>query len=167
MPLIDHFIEELKYEIPTTRKLLERVPEKDFDWKPHAKSMTMNQLASHIAETFVWVGPIIAQDEMVMDMEQYKPWLAKSTDDLLKSYDAYAAKVMEELQGVSDESLMKTWMLLIDDKPVLQMPRIAALRGFILKHIVHHRGQLTVYLRLRDVPLPQVYGPSADDQGEY
>ena len=164
MAMIDGMIEELKQESVSTRKHLERVPENAFDWKPHTKSMAMMQLASHIADTPSWAAPLINQDEMTFDPETYKPWIAGSKSELLETFDKNVAGALEAMQGVTDDKMMVTWTMKMKEQIVLTLPRVAVLRVFILGHLIHHRAQLGVYLRLRDVPVPQVYGPTADEQ---
>jgi len=165
MGLIEPMIEEFGREADTTRRVLDRIPEEHFAWKPHAKSMSMAALGSHIAESFQWVEAIVNSDEFEIDPEQYKPYIAKSKAELLAVHDAAVAKALPAMQGQPDEQLLVNWRFKAKGKVVLEMPRIAFLRGFVLSHLIHHRGQLTVYLRLKDVPLPQVYGPSADEPG--
>ena len=165
MGLIEPMIEEFKREADTTRKVLERIPEEHFAWKPHEKSMSMAALASHIAESFQWVEAIVNSDEFEIDPEQYKPYIAESRAELLAVHDAAVAKALPAMQGRPDDQLLANWQFKARGKVVLEMPRIAFLRGFVLSHLIHHRGQLTLYLRLKDVPLPQVYGPSADEPG--
>lgn len=165
MNLIDPIIEEFNHEMATTRKLLERVPEEHFAWKPHPKSMSLAELASHITDSISWTGVLLGQDELVFDPEEYKPYRASSRADLLKTFDANVGQAGEQMKGQQNERLMTTWRMKSGDQVVFEMPRIAALRGFIISHTIHHRGQLDVYLRLKDVPLPQIYGPSADEPG--
>lgn len=165
MGLIEPMIKEFKREADVTRKVLERIPEEHFAWKPHAKSMSMAALGSHVAESFQWVEAILNLDEFEVDAEQHQPFVAKSKAELLDVHDAAIAKALAAMQGQPDESLLANWQFKAKGKVVLEMPRVAFLRSFVVSHLIHHRGQLTVYLRLKDVPLPQVYGPSADEPG--
>ncbi len=154
---------ELEHESKTTRKLLERVPEAAFDWKPHEKSMSLGQLASHLAENPNWVTPIVEQEEMSVDSD-YKPYLAGSSEELLDRFDTNTRQAVETLKSQSDADLMKLWRFVAGGEVKMEMPRVGALRTIILNHAYHHRGQLSVYLRLNDVPIPSIYGPSADEE---
>lgn len=153
---------ELEQESKTTRRLLERVPEDAFGWKPHEKSMTLGQLASHLAENPAWVKPILEMDEMGVD-PNYKPFLAKSQKDLLEKFDVNTKEALESLKKQADENMAKLWRFVAEGEVKMELPRAAVLRAMILNHTYHHRGQLSVYLRLKDVPLPSIYGPSADE----
>jgi len=164
MPMIEPMIAELQHEAGVTRKLLERVPEDRFDYKPHPKSMSLRELASHLVDSLGWVDATVNLDELHIDPTQWKPFVAQTRAELLAAHDRNLAAALGIMKGVSDEKLLAPWtMRKADGTVAFSMPRVAVLRAFIIKHIVHHRGQLTVYLRLLDVPLPQVYGPSADE----
>jgi len=163
MDIIDGLRSEFEHETRSTRKLLERVPDQHFDWKPHPKSMSLGRLASHLIEPLDWVGPTLDQDELVFAPGSYKPWNAKNRKELLEKFDASVKAAIEKMGGRSDAHLMQTWALKSGEKTVFSMPRAAVLRFFILNHQIHHRAQLGVYLRLKDVPVPQVYGPTADE----
>ena len=154
---------ELEHESKTTRKLLERVPETAFDWKPHEKSMSLGQLASHLADNPNWVTPILELEEMSIDPD-YKPYIASSSEELLERFDTNTRQAVETLKSQSDEDLMKPWRFVAGGEVKMEMPRIGVLRSIILNHTYHHRGQLSVYLRLNDVPIPSIYGPSADEE---
>lgn len=164
MGMIDPFVRELEHECSVTRRLLERVPDGQFGWKPHEKSMSLGQLASHLVEGLGWTGPSMELDEFVMDPTQYQPYMAANQAELLAAFDDAVRSAVAVMTGYPDERMMVTWQMKTPDGTVLlAMPRVAVVRGFLLNHHIHHRGQLTVYLRMLDVPLPQVYGPSADD----
>lgn len=164
MSIADSLVPEMEFEAATTRRLLERVPEAKFDYRPHPKSMNLRELASHIAEAYSWTGPTMDMDVMEMDPDQWKPFVAKSKAELLSTFDRNVADALAAVRGTPDAKMMVTWSMKRKDGSVaFAMPRIAVLRGFVVKHTVHHRGQLTVYLRMLDVPLPQTYGPSADE----
>lgn len=164
MAMIDALVGELQHEAAVTRKLFERIPEDRFDYKPHPKSMSLRELASHLVDALGWVDATVNLDELQIDPTQWKPFVAKSRAELLATHDANLVAALGIMKGVADEKLFAPWtMKKADGTVAFTMPRIAVLRAFIVKHIVHHRGQLTVYLRLLDVPLPQVYGPSADE----
>ena len=163
MPLNESFLAELQMEAANTRKMIERVPEKSFDWKPHDKSMTLGRLAYHIAENPQWVSVTVDKDEIDFAAKDYVEKEAKTTAELLKVFDESLAEAVECLKNASDEKLMGNWTMRNGDTVYFTMPKIAVLRSFVLNHIVHHRGQLSVYLRMLDVPLPQIYGPTADE----
>jgi uncharacterized damage-inducible protein DinB len=163
MGLNKSIIAELKHEAGTTRKLLERVPEGALAWKPHEKSMALGRLAGHVAELPALVGPIITADELDFATANFKPTVATDIPGLLEVFDKSLSQAVDLLETATDESLFQPWRLRSGDKIIVELPRIAVLRSMILNHIVHHRGQLSVYLRLQDVPLPSIYGPSADE----
>jgi uncharacterized damage-inducible protein DinB len=166
MNIIDEILPEYHHEMAQTRKVLERVPEEHWSWKPHAKSMGTGQLASHIAESQGWTASVVATDEFVMDPSTYKPYLASNRAELLKEFDKNVSESAEVMKSLRNEQLMRTWTMKTPDGTVMvQMPRIGVIRSFIISHTIHHRAQLTVYLRMTDVPLPSLYGPSADDPG--
>lgn len=165
MSIIDGLIQELQQEAIGTRKCLERVPEAHFGWAPHPKSMTLGRLASHLAEAPGWMDAIMNMDVLNWKQGEYRPYVAGTREELLKTFDDTLAKAVQAATGRSDEHLLKTWTMTMDGQTIVSSPRAAVLRFFILNHMVHHRGQLTVYLRLKEVPVPALYGPSADEQG--
>ena len=160
---------EFDVEIANTRKTLERVPEGKPDFRPHPKSMTMGRLAGHVAELPMWASMTIESDEMDMTPQPGapppSPYLMTSRQDLLAKFDEHAKKARALLASASDESMMKTWTLKNGGQTILAMPKVAILRSFVMNHLVHHRAQLGVYLRMNDVPVPSIYGPSADEGG--
>jgi uncharacterized damage-inducible protein DinB len=162
MNLIDPIVMEFTHEAGVTRRLLERVPDAQLGWKPHEKSMSMARLASHIAEIPMFVGAILGQDEFNLGGD-YTPTVAGSTAEILEMFDKNVAMATEMMQGQSNERLMETWRLKKGDHVLFEMPRIGVIRGIVLNHSVHHRGQLSVYVRMHNVPLPSIYGPSADE----
>jgi uncharacterized damage-inducible protein DinB len=163
MPINQAFLGEFDFEMASTRKTLERVPMDKLDWAPHAKSMKMGQLAMHLAEMPGWTGETLKKD--TIDIGGYVPPAApKSQAELLALFDKNVASARAALQGATDDSVwMKTWSMTKDGKTVFSMPKVAVLRSFIFNHNVHHRAQLGVYLRLNNVPVPSIYGPSADE----
>ncbi len=163
MPINDVLISELQQEAASTRKMLERVPEKSFSWKPHEKSMSLGVLAHHIAELPEWVGASVNQDELDFAEQKYTPKEQTTTEALLKIFDENISNAVECLKNASDEKLLSSWTLRNGEKVYLTMPKAGVVRGFVLNHTVHHRGQLSVFLRLLDVPLPSIYGPTADE----
>jgi len=167
MALNAALLPEFDMEMAGTRKSLERVPDDKLDWKPHTKSMTMRQLTTHLALFPSWMTDTLAKtsfDYAPVGGEPYKPPAVNSRKDLLEIFDRDVAKAREALKAASDAQLMETWTLLAGGKTIFAMPRIAVLRGMVMNHLIHHRAQLGVYLRLNDVPVPALYGPSADEQ---
>ena len=162
MAIADALLPELDHEVAATRKLLERVPEGKFDWKPHPKSFSLGQLAAHVANLPHWGVMTIAQGEVDIDGAgpQTQP---ASTAALLASFDEQATAFRAALLGRTDAELTAPWSLKQKGKVIFSMPKVAVLRSFVMNHLIHHRGQLTVYLRQLDVPLPSIYGPSADE----
>jgi uncharacterized damage-inducible protein DinB len=161
-------IPEFDQEMKTTRTLLERVPEDKLAWKPHEKSMTLGRLAGHLAELPGFVVSIIQLDELDFAAPKEgapprKPLIAESRQHVLEAFDAKAAAARPVIAGASDEHLAKMWKLSSAGKTIFAMPRGQAVRAMFMNHVVHHRGQLSVYLRLLDVPVPSIYGPSADE----
>lgn len=154
---------EMEQEAKTARACLERVPADKFDWKPHEKSMEMGRLASHISEMFQWTGSTLDHDVLDFAKMDYKPFEPKTTDDLLEHFDKGVAEAIGALKNAQDEAFMKDWTMRNGEQVYFTMPKAAVMRTFVLSHIIHHRGQLSVYLRLNDIPVPSIYGPSADE----
>jgi uncharacterized damage-inducible protein DinB len=153
---------EFDQEMANTRKLLERVPEDKMAWRPHEKSMALGRLASHVAELPGWATTTIKQDSLNLTPDM-KGFQAASRKELLETFDKNAAEARQAIAGASDAHLQKPWTLAVSGKTFFSMPRTAVLRGFVMNHLIHHRAQLGVYCRLNDVPIPGMYGPSADD----
>jgi uncharacterized damage-inducible protein DinB len=164
MKLIDSLITEFEHETNTTRKHIARLPSDKFDWKPHQKSFTAGGLASHITELVSWTGAIINQVGLDFDPATYKPYAAAAVDDLLKTFDENVAKSKQALADTTDDNLQRPWSFKIMGRVQFEKSKAAVLRDFSLSHMIHHRGQLSVYLRLLNVPVPSSYGPSADEQ---
>lgn len=162
MSLTSALLAELKQEAATTRKVLERVPESKFDWKPHEKSMSMQRLATHVAEMFSWIKTTVETPELDF-AGGYEPFVPNTNQELLDYFDKHIAEATEALESFSDESMMDNWTLKNGEQVYFTLPKAAVLRTFCFNHIVHHRGQLSVYLRLNDIPVPSIYGPSADE----
>jgi uncharacterized damage-inducible protein DinB len=165
MNLVDSLKREFEHETQTTRKHLERLPDEKIGWRPHQKSFTTGDLASHIVECLGWAESIFTSDEYDFDMSTYRPYQAKSKDDLLQAFDKNVAKGKEVLNRVSESSLDQPWRLKMNGQQFFEKPRVDVFRDFVLSHVIHHRGQFSVYLRLLEVPVPGSYGPSADEQG--
>ena len=163
MNLSDALIAELQQEATTTRKCLERIPENTFDWKPHEKSMSMSRLAAHVAEMVGWVKDTVEKPELDFATMDYKPLVPQTTAELVEYFEKNLADATETLKNTSNETMMENWKMRNGEQIYFDMPRVQVLRGFIFNHIVHHRGQLTVYLRLNDISVPALYGPSADE----
>ena len=158
-------LQELEMEIPATRKTLERIPE-NFDWSPHPKSMTVGRLAQHVAEIPDWAVKAISLDELDLAPPGgagYQPPIPTNKAQVVEAFDKNIAAAKAALAGASDEHMMKPWSLKMGGKTILTMPRIAVVRNFVMNHNVHHRAQLGVYLRLNNISVPSVYGPSADE----
>jgi len=165
MTISELLLPEFDQEMANTRRLLERVPGGKADWKPHEKSMTLGRLAGHIAE-LPSMGVRIINTE-VLDLSSlasggYQPYVARSSDDLLHTFDKNVAEVREAVAGASDKHFSAPWSMHIAGKTLASGSRMFMIRMFF-NHLIHHRAQLGVYLRLNDVPLPALYGPSADE----
>lgn len=156
-------VAEMEHEAGVTRSCLERIPADKFDWKPHEKSMEFGRLASHIAEMFSWTGPTLEHPELDFAKMDYKPFEPKTTEELVEFFDKNVAEAIVALKNSPDERFMENWTMRNGEQVYFTMPKIAVMRSFVLNHIVHHRGQLSVYLRLNDIAVPSIYGPSADE----
>ncbi len=166
MKLNDFFLGQLEREAAGSRKALANVPEGKPDWKPHEKSMPMGYLATLVASMPSWVAHAITMDELDLAPPGgggFKPQTFETTADLLKMNDENVDKAREALRGTSDEHLATPWKLLVGGNVVWQAPRHEVIRD-TFTHLAHHRGQLTVYLRLNGAPVPAIYGPSADEK---
>ena len=162
MAIADALVPEFDHEMTTTRKLLERVPEDKFDWKPHTKSFSLGALAAHLANLPVWGSETLNKSEF--DVGGSAPaGVVPSKAELLANFDKNVAATRAALTGKTDAELMGMWSLKRGGHTIFSMPKAAVWRSFVLNHLVHHRGQLSVYLRLLDVPVPSMYGPSADE----
>jgi uncharacterized damage-inducible protein DinB len=166
MPISDALLPEFDREMAITRKTLARVPDDKLGWKPHPKSYTMAELATHIADMVSWTVETIAKDSFDVQppgAPPFKPEIAASNKELLEKFDKGVAGARGAIAGASDEHLMKPWSLLQGGQTLFSMPRTVCLRSFVMNHTIHHRAQLGVYLRLNDIPVPATYGPSADE----
>jgi uncharacterized damage-inducible protein DinB len=167
MRIADAFLPEVDQEMAQTRKTLARVPDDKFSYKPHEKSMEMGALALHIAMMTGWGADTLKNDNFdvaPVGGPAYEMPTAKNTAEVLALFDQNVVALKAALAEADNDAMMKQWSLLQGGTPLFSMPRAAVIRGMILNHLVHHRGQLTVYLRLNDVPVPALYGPSADEQ---
>ncbi len=164
MTIAEKFLAELQQEAATTRKILERVPFDKPDWKPHEKSMPLVHLATHVAEIPFWLETTVTTDELDFAKSDYKIEDAKSNDELLSKFDMSVKRAEDALKGCSDSDMKKGWTLKNGDTVYFTLCKEEVIRGMSLNHLIHHRAQLGVYLRLLDIPLPGVYGPTADDK---
>lgn len=165
MAIKDAFIAEMKYESSLTKKMLERVPLDKKDWKPHEKSMTLGRLATHIAETSHWISDIATIDDYDFEKNfNFNPRTASSTEELLNIFQTLLDKAIADLSNMTDEDFAKRWIVRRGEHILYNTPKKVSIRGWALNHMIHHRGQLSVYLRLLDIPVPGMYGPSADEK---
>lgn len=164
MPIAESLLPEFDHETGTTRTLLEIVPEAQWSFKPHPKSMSLGDLALHLARILsLWGVTTLKESGFDVNPAAGDPQPEiKSVADLLAVYDQAVQDVRAALAATSDEAMRETWTLSQGGQTIFSLPRVAVFRSFIMNHIIHHRGQLSVYLRLQDVPLPSIYGPSAD-----
>ena len=162
MPIAQMLLPEFDQEIKNTRKLLECLPDGKFDYKPHEKSMTLGRLAGHVAELPSYATVTMSMDSFEVP-ENYQPFSPKSKKEVLESFDKHAAEARAAIAAATDEQLGKIWSLRARGKEMFSMPRAAVLRAMVMNHLIHHRAQLGVYLRLNNVAIPGMYGPSADD----
>jgi uncharacterized damage-inducible protein DinB len=165
MALKDAFIGEIKHEFSLTKKMLEKVPMDKKDWRPHEKSMSLGRLATHVAETSKWASNIIHIDDFdFMKDLKFAPQVAGSSEELLQVFQANLDKAIADLSNMSDADFDKIWTVRRGEQVMFQTPKKVAIRGWAISHMIHHRGQLSVYLRLLGIPVPGMYGPSADER---
>ena len=155
------FLKELEAEATSTRKCLERIPEKLFDWKPHERSMPMGYLSLVVAEIPKWITHIVEKSEI--DFAIFEHFQPKTTSELVKHFDENLKGAKDALREVTDEALSETFYLKNQGQVLFSSPKDENI-GSSINHLVHHRGQLTVYMRLNDIPVPSIYGPSADEK---
>jgi uncharacterized damage-inducible protein DinB len=160
------FLGEYDHEMAKTRESLSRIPDDKFNYKPHPKSMAMGKLASHIAQFPIWakmtmqtpnfdVAPVGGQPVPQPELN--------NREQILAFFDKTVPEARAAIAAASDQAMMEPWALLSGGKPIFTMPRVAVLRGMVMNHLIHHRAQLGVYLRMNDIPVPAIYGPSADE----
>lgn len=157
---------EFDQEMANTRKVLAQIPDDKFDWRAHPKSNTIGWNANHLADMPSWAVNILTQDELDVAPVGGEPWSmpnATTTKDVLDMFDKNVAAARTAIESVSEADLPKTWSLLQAGQPIFTMPRAAVIRGFVMNHMIHHRAHLCVYLRLNDIPVPGMYGPTGDE----
>lgn len=161
MSVMENTLAELDQESLTTKKLLERVPEEWLSWRPHPRAYSLGQLALHIATIPSGIAAAAAQDSI--ELPAFAQPEAKSRAEILEAFAKGLSEAKEKLAGIDDTTAFSTWTAKKNGTVVMSVPRIAFVRAILLNHNYHHRGQLSVYLRLLDVPVPSIYGPSADE----
>ena len=167
MKLTELFLDQLESEVPATRRVLERVPERRNDWRPHDKSMPLGYLAALVANMPGWIDFMVNRDFLDVaspEGAKFKPQVVATNPELLQAFGISIAKARNTLQSTNDDHLMKPWKFLAGGRAVSERPRYAMIRDAVFSHLAHHRGQLTVYLRLNNVKVPSVYGPTADER---
>jgi uncharacterized damage-inducible protein DinB len=163
MGIAQSLIPEFEHEMSLTRTTLARFPEDKLDYKPDPKSMALGRLAGHIAEMVNWGAVTLQTESLNLDGGDFKPFSATTKEQLLAEFDKNVAAAHKELEKATDPQMLQTWTLIYQGKPMLSMPRAAVIRSMVLNHIIHHRAQLGVYYRLNGIPVPALYGPSADE----
>ena len=163
MAIGDALLPEFYQEMANTRRTLERIPEDRLAWKPHEKSMPIGRLAGHLAELPGFATMTITTESLNLSTAGLQPLVATSRNQVLEEFDKKVAAARAAIAGASDEHFLKPWSLEYQGKTMFTMPRVAVVRGMMLNHVIHHRAQLGVYLRLNNVPVPSIYGPSADE----
>ncbi|MES1255359.1 MAG: DinB family protein [Acidobacteriota bacterium] len=162
MAIKDALLAEYDHEMGSTRRLLDRVPDDRLAWKPHVKSMSLGQLAGHVGRISHWAGAILNESSFDIALAPEGQEIPGSRAEVLAAFDA-ATRQARTWMDRSDADYMATWTLRRGPREMFSLPRLAAFRSFVLNHVIHHRGQLSVYLRLNDIPVPSIYGPSADE----
>ena len=166
MTIGETLLPEYDEEMKNTRKMLECVPEEKFGWKPHEKSMSLGQLAGHVAELPSFAAIMIGTDKLDLSPDMI-PFVPTSKAELVGKFDKLAAEGREAIARATDDHLSKSWSLVYEGQTLVEGPRTKVLRGMAISHLIHHRGQLTVYLRLLNVAFPGMYGPSADEMAAF
>jgi uncharacterized damage-inducible protein DinB len=160
---LDPMLKEFREEAAVTKRVLERVPEDKLSWKPHAKSMSLGQLAIHIATVPGSLAKITQQDEFDTAQGSFVPPHPETVGEIYAAFEQSVREVENSLSGMTEKAAQGNWRLMMGEKELFAKPRIEVMRSIMLNHWYHHRGQLSVYLRLLDVPVPSIYGPSADE----
>jgi uncharacterized damage-inducible protein DinB len=162
MSISQMLLPEYDQEMANTRKILERLPEGKADYKPHEKSMTLGRLAGHVAELPTWGKHTLEVEVLEINAPQ-QPFVVESAASALESFDKSVAEAREKISAATDQDWQVVWSLKFGGKTIFSMPRIAVMRNMVISHMIHHRAQLGVYLRLLEVEIPGMYGPSADE----
>ncbi|HEX9940407.1 MAG TPA: DinB family protein [Thermoanaerobaculia bacterium] len=162
MNLSQTLLPEFDHEMSTTRRLLERVPFDKASWKPHEKSTSLGNLAIHLAQLPSLVSRALHTDELDFS-RGYTPPKVETTQELLALFDQHVAEGRDALANADDEAFLEPWTMRSGDRVIFRLPKAGVVRTMVLNHVIHHRGQLSVYLRLNNVPLPSIYGPTADE----
>lgn len=162
MTYSDFFLAELKSEAAKTRKILEVIPLEQKDYKPHEKSMTLGALAGHIAEAPKAMAMTMNNDVYDFQTEGFKPFIPLTKEELLVFFDDHMKEAEKSLENRTDEDFTKNWTFLVNGKEIFSLPKNVIIRDLVFNHSIHHRGQMAVYLRMLNIPLPNIYGPSAD-----
>lgn len=168
MHIADLLRAELDQEVDATRALLQRVPEGKWDFRPHEKSMSLSRLATHVGEILGWSEVTLRRDELDFlspEMQEWQPRELTSTSEIVTELNTVADQCRADLAATSDAEFQKPWTMRMGDQVLMEAPRYLVFRRQVLNHLVHHRGQLGVFLRMLDVPLPMIYGPTADEEG--
>ncbi|MTG97581.1 MULTISPECIES: DinB family protein [Myroides] len=165
MSISKSFLLELQHEVASSKKIISCVPTEKWDWKPHTKSMSLGELSKHIVELTIWTEYVLLLESLDFQ-SNYEPFKAASTDELISYLDKYEKAVISAINMFDEEKWMDEWQLKSGEHVIVAMPKVAANRFIVNNHIYHHRGQLSVYLRLLDIAIPGMYGPSADDMNK-
>jgi len=165
MNLVEPLLKDLEAESAATLKVLERIPEEKFGWSPHEKSLTFGQLASHVADIPRWVSLTIDENELVMGPDTPAPEQFENATALVDNFVKKMEAATVSLQNVSEERMLGHWQMKMVDQVLIDSPRTDVIRTWVINHLIHHRAQLSVYLRLNDILVPAIYGSSADEQG--
>jgi len=163
MSIGQSMLAEFDHEMASTRTVLERIPEDKLEWKPDPKSMALGRLAGHIAEMPSWASVTLATDSLDLGSGEFKPMVATSRAQVLEAFDKIVAESRASLASAADENMMKNWKLMMNGHTIMEMPKVAIIRTMVMNHTIHHRAQMTVYFRLNGIPVPALYGPSADE----
>ncbi len=163
MPRMQSLLPEFDHEAAATRKVLARVPMERADWRPHERSMSLARLANHLVGLMIWGPATFATDAIDFARGKFPPPGHATTDELLAGFDAIVAETRAVFELATDEVAEAPWTLRHGEQVIFTLPRHAVVRSLVLNHLIHHRAQMTVYLRLLDVPVPGLYGPSADE----
>ena len=167
MTIAESILPEFDQEMAGTRKVLDRVPDDKFDWKAHSKSNSIGWVASHLAEIVGWVEGTLTQDSWDIspeDGEPYRSPMLSNRQQILDLFDANVAQARERIAATTDEEFGRSWSLLSGGQTLITMPKLGVIRTWVLNHTIHHRAHLCVYLRLNDIAVPALYGPSGDEQ---